>query len=75
MVCKCCGQEMLEGFIPTSGLQWLPKWEDMGKIWIRGPKENGFYLGGVRLFGLKKQPAWYCPRCEIILIDCKVTVN
>ena len=67
---------MNEGFIPTPGLRWIPKGDYIGKQWFRGPKEKeGFRIGRIRWMSYREQPAWYCPNCDLIIIDCKAVVD
>lgn len=74
-ICKGCNHKMLEGFIPTAGLAWIPIWQSRNKMFFRGPKTEGFRLGRWRQFSMKEQPAWYCPECDIIVVDCKDIVD
>lgn len=69
MKCNLCKSEMLEGYIPTPAIEWIPKYAS-SKLIYKGPKEKGFRLGRFRIMSLKEQPAWYCPKCDIIIIDC-----
>lgn len=71
MLCGCCGRKMLEGYIPTPGIEWVPK-NMNSKLIYNGAKENGFRIGRMHIFSMKKQIAWYCHYCELIVIDCKV---
>lgn len=77
MICKYCNHEMTEGFIPTEGsVRWLPKGASCNKLFFRGPREKeGFRIGPLKiLFGITEYPAWYCPNCDLILIDCKADI-
>lgn len=69
MVCKYCNRDMLEGFIPTQVIHWIPKNGKM-KFIYNDNKTEGFRIGRTHQLSMKKQPAWYCPTCDIILIEC-----
>ena len=77
MICKYCNYEMKEGFIPTGGsVRWIPKGQSCDKLFFRGSKEKeGFRIGPLKLLGITKQPAWYCPNCDLILIVCKANTD
>lgn len=70
MKCDHCKNEMLEGFIPTPAIEWVPK-DSNTKLIYNGPKVNGFRIGRMNLMSQKKQQAWYCPNCDTIIIECK----
>lgn len=70
MKCNYCNTEMLEGYIPTPGIEWVPKYKEK-KLKYTGPKTNGFRIGRMYLMSLKKQSAWYCPNCDLIIINCR----
>lgn len=72
MICDRCKNEMKEGYIPTYGVEWLPKYAKQKLIYNRN-KEEGFAVGRRRQLVFKQQPAWYCSECDIIVIDCKDT--
>lgn len=74
MNCDRCKNEMLEGFIPTPAIEWVPKYA-ASKLKYSGPKETGFRIGRLNIMSQKKQPAWYCPYCDIILIDCSYNIS
>ncbi len=49
--------------MPNSGeLKWL---------YDNKNRENGFRLGKFHFFNKKQQKAWYCPICDLLLINCK----
>jgi hypothetical protein len=70
MKCNFCKTEMLEGYIPTPAIEWVPKYVNK-KLKYIGSKTNGFRIGRMHLMSLKKQSAWYCPNCDLIIISCK----
>ena len=72
MKCGYCVREMLRGYIPTPAIEWIPAY-GKSKMRYTGEKEEGFRLGKQHFLDMKKQPAWYCPACDVITIDCKCT--
>ena len=73
MICPKCNKEMFEGYIPTQGIEWFPHYFSRPALFVRkGPKEKqGFRVGKLHQLVLRRQPAWFCKECDIILIDCK----
>lgn len=39
------------------------------RIIYKESKEKGFRIGRFHIMSMKKQTAWYCSRCDFILID------
>lgn len=70
MNCPICNSEMELGYIPTSAIEWVPKYEKPHLIY-KSDKSNGFRIGKHSLGDTKKQPAWYCSSCDKIIINCK----
>lgn len=60
---------MIEGYIPTPAIEWIPKHAEP-RIVYTNAKEKGFRLGRFHMMSMKRQVAWYCSHCNIILIDC-----
>jgi hypothetical protein len=74
MICECCKKEMLEGYIPNMGIWWRPKSGENG-LWRQSTRTNGFQLGCMETAGVRKEPAYYCPGCDRIVVDCKTLVD
>lgn len=70
MKCGYCNENMIEGYITTPALEWNPKYSKNKLVYI-GEKKNGFRIGKHSLFSMKEQSAWYCPKCDCIIINCK----
>jgi hypothetical protein len=72
MICECCKKKMLEGYVPASGLWWMPKSGEhvLGR---QAFSQNQRELDTSNLFGQKKQAAYYCVDCDRIVIDCQET--
>lgn len=70
MKCSFCNTEMLEGYIPALAIEWVPKYGN-AKLKYTGSKTDDFRIGRMHLLSLKKQSAWYCPNCDLIIIRCK----
>ena len=71
MKCGYCNNEMEEGWIPTAAIEWIP---NGGELKLRYNNENkitGFRIGQLQLLNKKRQKAWYCPICDLLLINCK----
>jgi hypothetical protein len=73
MVCECCKKKMLEGYIPTTGMWWIPKSGE--KRWLYGTEEKNSLLNDLKTSQVKQEPAYYCPNCDRIVIDCKEIVE
>ncbi len=71
MKCGYCQNEMKEGWIPTAAIEWIPCDGELKLRYDKQEKEKGFRLGKHQFFDKKKQKAWYCSICDVILIDCK----
>jgi hypothetical protein len=74
MICECCKKKMLEGYVPNTGLWWIPKSGEKG-LWRQCTRTQGFRLGSMETANMKKEPAYYCPDCDRIVIDCKSIVD
>lgn len=79
MKCAYCNNEMIEGFIPCrGGLTWCPKYKSQTSFietYLHNKnREEGFSVGKMHWIIEKKRTekeAWYCPECDVIVIDCK----
>ncbi len=69
MNCPYCNKELLEGYIPTQALEWVPK-NGEPKLKYTANKDDGFRIGKHSFFDAKHQIAFYCNSCEKIIIDC-----
>jgi hypothetical protein len=65
---------MLEGFIPTTGLWWISKSGEKG-LWFRKSKTEDFQAGDSENMHMEQEPAYYCMKCNRIVIDCKELVR
>lgn len=70
MKCGYCREDMIEGYITTPALEWIPR-NSKNQLIYRGEKKKGFKIGKHSLFSMREQAAWYCPKCDCIIIDCK----
>ena len=70
MKCGYCNNNMVEGWIPTAAIEWIPNSGELKWLYDNKNRENGFRLGKFHFFN-KKQKAWYCPICDLLLINCK----
>jgi hypothetical protein len=65
---------MLEGYIPTTGgVWWTPKSGE--KRWHYGSEEKNTSANDLMINQVKQEPAYYCPNCNRIVIDCKEIVE
>jgi hypothetical protein len=74
MICECCKKKMLEGYVPESGIWWMPKSGEhaLGRqVFCQEQKE----LETDDKKGTKKHTAYYCVDCDRIVIDCKGAFN
>lgn len=70
MKCGYCNGEMLAGYIPAPAVEWIPENKEP-RVVYHGEKKDGFRLGRHQFFDMKRQKSWYCPECDVIVIDCK----
>ena len=71
MICPKCQGEMLEGYYPTPGLRWVPKYGRTHLSYKGRPPEEGFWLTAHTVIRYCNIPAWFCRECDILLIDRK----
>lgn len=64
-----CKKALLEGYIPTQSLEWVPKYGEP-KLKYNENKNEGFRMGKHSFLDAKRQIAFYCDSCEKIIIDC-----
>ena len=72
MNCPYCGMKMREGYIPTPAIEWVPQFGSPQLIYKKD-KSNGFRIGKHAFTNAKKQPAEYCPACDMLIVDCSIT--
>lgn len=71
MKCPYCNQELRDGYIPASSIEWIPQYDEP-HIRYKQDKSNGFRIGSHSFGNMKKQPACYCGKCNVIIIDCSI---
>jgi hypothetical protein len=69
MICECCKRNMMEGYVPSIGLWWIPKAGEHGK-WDDAYKKKGERAGSLKMLNSKQTPAYYCVHCNRIVIQC-----
>lgn len=64
MKCGYCNHNMIQGWISTSAIEWVPDDGEPKLRYDKQEKEKGFRLGKHQFFDRKKQKARYCPICD-----------
>ena len=67
--CPICNNEILEGYIETPAIEWIPK-EGKAKLVYSKDNADGFRLGKHCFGNMKKQTSYFCKNCNKIIIDC-----
>ena len=69
--CPICSNEILEGYMETSAIEWIPK-HGKSKLIYSKDRANGFRLGKHSFGNMKKQTSYFCTTCNKIIIDCNM---